>query len=78
MVVKKLGDWHLCGDYRVLNNVTKPNQNPIPHIQDFTATLQGSTNFFKIDLVRVYHQIPVEPADIPKTAVATLFGLFEF
>ena len=47
MEVKKSRDWHPCGDYRALNNVTKPYQYPIPHIQDFTATVQGPHNLFK-------------------------------
>lgn len=78
IVPKKNGDIRICGDYRRLNAITKPDRYPIPRVRDFTHQLSGKKIFSTIDLNRAYHQIPVREEDIEKTALICPLGLYEF
>ena len=78
MVEKSDGSWRPCGDYRRLNLATKRDMYPPPHMEDLSAQLAGKKVFSKLDLRKGYYQVPVAAKDVPKTAVITPFGLFEF
>ena len=78
MVKKPDGSWRPCGDYHSLNTQTIPDRYPLPNIADLSSRLYGSKVFTKLDLTKGYYQVPMSTGDIPKTAVITPFGLFEW
>ncbi|MCO5593498.1 hypothetical protein L7F22_047512 [Adiantum nelumboides] len=75
---KKDKSWRMCIDYRALNKITMKNKIPIPCIDGVLDRLQGASFFNRIDLKSGYYHIRVNPADVPKTAFRTTFGLYEF
>jgi hypothetical protein len=78
MVQKLDGSWRPCGDYRRPNLVTILDSYPLLNMMDFAAKMSRCCIFTKLDLRKGYHQIPMQARDIAKTAIITLFGLYEF
>ena len=77
MVRKKDGGWHMCVDYRRLNFVTKIDCFPLPRLDEALDAFAGATVFSSLDLAMTYHQVPVKPTDVQKTAFITHVGLYK-
>nr|GEX37634.1 putative reverse transcriptase domain-containing protein [Tanacetum cinerariifolium] len=77
-VKNKDGSFWMCIDYKELNKLTVKNRYSLPRINDLFDQLQGSSVYSKIDLRSGYHQLRVREEDIPKTAVRTRYGHYEF
>jgi hypothetical protein len=77
LVQKKDGTWGLFIDYWALNKITVWNRYLIPRIDDLLDQLKGAKYFSKIELNSGYHQVPIEPSDVWKTAFKSKEGLFE-
>jgi hypothetical protein len=77
-VEKKDGTKRMCIDYRALNEITIKNKYPMPRIEDLFNQLRGASVFSKIDLRSRYHQLRIQPSDIPKTTFITKYGLYEY
>ena len=66
----------LVWDYRKLNNVTKSDVYPLPHVQMILDQLGGKTWFTKLDLFSGFWHIPIVSQVKEKTAVITHVGLY--
>ena len=78
LVKKKDGTTRFCIDYRRLNQVTKVDAYPLPHIEDSLNTLGGARFFCSLDLASGYWQVEMDAADWEKTAFVMQGGLYKY
>src|SRR5215469_5434633 len=77
-VKESTGKIRMVTDYRVLNKLTIKNGTALPNILELTDRLRTATIFTKIDLQSGYHLIRMKAEDVPKTAIRTKYGHFEW
>ena len=77
-VKKHDGSLRLVCDWRGLNNITVKDHTLLPNPEDVLDQLQGASIFSCLDLNKAYHQLRMREEDIPKTAIRTAMGSFEW
>ena len=78
VVPKKDGALRLTVDYRSLNEFTVNEAYPVPNIEAGLRNLAGNRFYSNLDCKSAYYSIPLDEQSIPKTAVMTPFGKYEF
>ena len=68
IVPKSNGKHRFCTDFRLVNQVTKRDAYPIPHMDNIFDKLRSARYISTLDLSQAYHQIPLEAKSREVTA----------
>ena len=78
-VVKPSGQVRICGDYKVtVNKASKPEQYPIPALENLITKLGTGSVYHKLDLSHAYSQTELEPERRRFVTNNTHKGLFRY
>ena len=78
LVKKKDNSMRFVCDFRKLNDVTKKDTYPLPHIKDVLDKMSGSIYWSTLDAASAYWSMPLSEQDREKTAFSVPRGKFEF
>ncbi|KAJ3007678.1 hypothetical protein NUW54_g3453 [Trametes sanguinea] len=77
-IVYRNGKPRMVIDYRKLNELTIPDEFPLPKQEDIMHALSGAQWLSTMDALAGFTQIIIEEKDRPKTAFRTHRGLWQF
>ena len=78
LVKKKDESMRFVCDFRGLNDVTKKDSYPLPHIRDVIDKMQGTRYWTTLDAASAYWSMPLAEEDKEKTAFSVPRGKYEF
>lgn len=79
MVAKgNTGTWRMCIDFRDLNKACPKDHYPLPRIDQLVDSTSGCQLLSMMDAYQGYHQIKMNPSDVPKAAFGVCIGTFCF
>ena len=68
----------MCVNYRALNQVTKKDRQPLPHIDELLDDVAGHDFYTFCDGYSGYHQVRIHRDDVLKTTFTTPWGTFAY
>ncbi|GKE36723.1 reverse transcriptase domain-containing protein [Tanacetum coccineum] len=76
--IRLVTGWHVCIDYRKLNNPTRKDHFPLPFMDQMLERLTGNEYYYFLDGFSGYFQIPINPKDQDKTTFTCPYGMFAY
>nr|GFB19071.1 reverse transcriptase domain-containing protein [Tanacetum cinerariifolium] len=70
--------WHVCIDYRKLNEATRKDHFPLPFMDQMLERLAGNQYYCFLDDFSGYFQILIDPKDQEKTTFTCPYGTFAY
>ncbi|GJS59413.1 reverse transcriptase domain-containing protein [Tanacetum coccineum] len=70
--------WHVCIDYRKLNEATRKDHFPHPFMDQMIERLAGNDYYCFLDGFSGYFQIPIDPKDQEKTTFTYPYETFAY
>nr|GEW68103.1 reverse transcriptase domain-containing protein [Tanacetum cinerariifolium] len=70
--------WHVCIDYRKLNEATQKDHFPLLFMDQMLERLAGNQYYYFLDRFFGYFQIPIDPKDQEKTTFTCPYRTFAY